>query len=1004
MKRFATFAIALAACTSIPALQDAGATEAHPTRNPPQAVHQNPELAAHVGDGDDENQQSKALAITNLDLDVAIEGDTAHTVVTANFANSGGSALEGNFAFDLPAGSVVTGYALDVGDKMVDGVLEGRHHAQAVYTSTARRRVDPGLAEVTRNNAFTTRIFPIMPGKGRTIRFEFATPIDPGASFVLPLATVQPIGKASIHVSVSGETAAPSLVAPAGFAMAWSRAGQRYEARAGSEGRVLAGALSVGQVSPTRAFTVARRADGETFFEIDDTAAADAPNGTRPARLRVYWDTSRSRRGEDHAAELALLRRYVDTAHPQSLDLVLFADVEPVVKTLKSPSGSDVAAALDGAQYRGATSLTSLYKPDLAPADACLLFSDGNIDLDSWHVQRMPCTLFSVSADANANRGFLRAMAAKSSGEFVDLTAQSSANALSRLTRRAPRVVAVTDDRGQEIDAVQLAAGPDRFRTIGKLPASGSIAVKLAHGPSRSYAVDRRRVETNDALAALWAAERIDEELGTSDRPDLDRLVGLSRRYSVATAAADFIVLENLNDYINAKIEPPQSFGTDMVAKYRTAMADAKRNEDNDTAQRLSGLASAWGVQKTWWQTKFKYEKPKAKPEQLGHASQDALRPTVLSAPPPPPPPSPSMRAETVVVTGQRAPQAGLYSNSPVTAVSNQEISMAPQGPQIEVQIAQWNPDRPYLKALDAAAPDTFWKVYDAQERQYGNLPAFYFDAGEYLFRHGKQADAIKTVLNALDLPGADTSTMTILADRLMRYGDETRALWLYDQIAQLETDRPQPLRNLALALVTRAEETAKRGGSKESQRTDYERALKLLNQVATSKWPGIYDGIEVIALMEANHIVPRLKALGSDAALDPRFTALLDVDLRVVLEWNTDGTDMDLWVDEPTGERAIYSNPKTGIGGRLSHDMTNGYGPEEYLLHQGPDGTYTVRVNVYATDRLNPNGATVVRAHVFRDYDRPTEQEQVLELELKRSDNKDDAHLVGTVAIKHAR
>ena len=155
---------------------------------------------------------------------------------------------------------------------------------------------------------------------------------------------------------------------------------------------------------------------------------------------------------------------------------------------------------------------------------------------------------------------------------------------------------------------------------------------------------------------------------------------------------------------------------------------------------------------------------------------------------------------------------------------------------------------------------------------------------------------------------------------------------------------------------------------------------------------------------MEANHIVPRLKPLGSDAALDPRFTALLDVDLRVVLEWNTDGTDMDLWVDEPTGERAIYSNPKTGIGGRLSHDMTNGYGPEEYLLHQGPDGTYTVRVNVYATDRLNPNGATVVRAHVFRDYDRPNEQEQVLELELKRSDKKDDAHLVGTVTIKHGR
>jgi uncharacterized protein YfaP (DUF2135 family) len=150
---------------------------------------------------------------------------------------------------------------------------------------------------------------------------------------------------------------------------------------------------------------------------------------------------------------------------------------------------------------------------------------------------------------------------------------------------------------------------------------------------------------------------------------------------------------------------------------------------------------------------------------------------------------------------------------------------------------------------------------------------------------------------------------------------------------------------------------------------------------------------------MEANRIVPKLRALGAaELPLDKRLIALLDVDLRITLEWNTDETDMDLWVDEPTGERAIYSNPKTAIGGRLSNDMTNGYGPEEYLLHHAPDGTYTVRVNVYATDRLNPNGATTIRAHIFRNYGRAGEQEQALELELKRSDK--DAQLIGTVKV----
>ena len=82
---------------------------------------------------------------------------------------------------------------------------------------------------------------------------------------------------------------------------------------------------------------------------------------------------------------------------------------------------------------------------------------------------------------------------------------------------------------------------------------------------------------------------------------------------------------------------------------------------------------------------------------------------------------------------------------------------------------------------------------------------------------------------------------------------------------------------------------------------------------------------------MEANHIVPRLEQLGvTDIPLDRRLRAQLDVDLRVVLEWYVDATDMDLWVDEPDGERAIYNNPHTAIGGRLSHDMTcRALGPE---------------------------------------------------------------------------
>jgi hypothetical protein len=209
------------------------------------------------------------------------------------------------------------------------------------------------------------------------------------------------------------------------------------------------------------------------------------------------------------------------------------------------------------------------------------------------------------------------------------------------------------------------------------------------------------------------------------------------------------------------------------------------------------------------------------------------------------------------------------------------------------------------------------------------------------------------------------------------------RAIWLYEEVRRLDPDRPQPARKLALALEQRALAPNARDA-----RRDLERALALLTEVIMTPSDGAYEGIELIALMDANGIIPRLKALGSSKfSLDPRLVALLDVDLRVVIEWNTAATDMDLWVDQPDGERSIYSNPETDIGGRLSNDMTSGYGPEEYLLRRAIDGEYAISVNVYASDAINPNGATMVTARLTRNFGRPDQRTEMMELELKPDD-----------------
>src|SRR5206468_5776733 len=75
--------------------------------------------------------------------------------------------------------------------------------------------------------------------------------------------------------------------------------------------------------------------------------------------------------------------------------------------------------------------------------------------------------------------------------------------------------------------------------------------------------------------------------------------------------------------------------------------------------------------------------------------------------------------------------------------------------------------------------------------------------------------------------------------------------------------------------------------------------------------------------------------------------------DLRVTISWNTDNTDVDLWVIEPDGTKCFYQHQQTRNGGELSQDQTQGYGPERYQIRDAPKGEYRIVVHYYSA---NPN------------------------------------------------
>lgn len=321
--------------------------------------------------------------------------------------------------------------------------------------------------------------------------------------------------------------------------------------------------------------------------------------------------------------------------------------------------------------------------------------------------------------------------------------------------------------------------------------------------------------------------------------------------------------------------------------------------------------------------------------------------------------------------------------------VTGSKVSTIPAAP--SVQIDAWQPDRPYLELYDGKPAD-FAERFREAEARHGALPIFYLDTAAWLARRDRMAEAREMALSALELPTADDTTLGMVADRLERYGDWDRAVELRERQAVLDPDRPQPRRLLALTLARRA------AAHPAQAKADLTRAITLLYGIATHPQADQWKGVDLIALNEANALLPRLRKLGGKVEMDPRLVMLLDVDVRVVIDWTTDASDMDLWVDEPTRERAIYNNNRTAIGGRLSRDMTRGCGPEEYMIHAAPPGTYTAQANVYAPDRIDPNGATILTAHLFRNFGRTNETVDSVDIELKRDEK--GARMIGRVVV----
>ena len=978
----------------------------------------------------DLHADEKAPTIGEYGIESEVRGVYAHVSTTFTLVNANGRVLEGELEFPLPDGAVICGYAIDINGVMVDGRVVEKEKARIAFENEVKKGIDPGLVEHVKGNMYRTRIYPIPAHGYRRIRVDYITPLCIGANGDAALFLPMPqheLEKRDVRINVQ----IPGAKAPTigGLGDRRFEAAEAFWHVESHESHVKPeDHLFIGIPLANADFHMVEEHDGFLYYLFSAVSKREKREVSceMPKCFRILWDASGSRK----QANLDKILKLIDLLPEQArYDLIVFRnDAEPVKSFEK---GSDLENSLARIDYDGGTNLGIL--KNIAEKEyegMTLLFSDG-LDTYEGIVPSFGASSAAIVCGVKRDAAVLKRLCG---GRMIDLDLLSAQEALDAIVHASPVVSTVQSLKGDALLDVTGIGQPavGRVMVLGR---SKSKIDQLEMTFSDGYRIEMSLGDTpkkGKTIATAWAAARI-EELSANAEDNREILLSLGRYYSIVSPVSSMIVFERLEQWLEYNIEPPESLKEiheQWMAKHKSASQLAADEEKAKEAW-LGKITHEWEERVKWWENpvpKSIFPKSGVFADEGGAAPQGMMgrlgaamsavsnmAGRAFSAASE----AVGMRSasrESAACGGRREPMMraarrpvadeGMVCDEEVCRCCEcadepcEESARSSEAPQPErpnanasVTIKAWDPNTPYLIALKDAKnifkdEDSLYHEYIKQRDKYQSSPAFYLDCAGFFFKENKNEIAIRILSNLSELKLEDTSLLRVYAWRLREAGELDGSIQLLRKIIKLRPDEAVSWRDLALTLTIRAK--------KNKSAKDVTEALECFKKAAFDPWKR-RDALwtSLVALEEFNALATwsENQTWGEDKPvipeIDKKFRKNLDTDVRIVLMWDADNTDIDLHVLEPSGEEVFYSHKLSQTGGMISFDVTTGYGPEEFLHKKAPKGTYKIMTNYFASHQQSLTGPVTVTVTVFTNWARENEKSQILSLRLEKAKDK---------------
>jgi hypothetical protein len=824
----------------------------------------------------------------------------------------------------------------------------------------------------------------------------------------LPLAFQRAIEAFSIHIAVIRSSAPPVFEENLDDELrfdnwqdTWSASKEwvNYEAKR---------SLTIQVPKFPEASEVMMRSVGNQYFYLINTFPQSRKIAkTLPARITILWDASLSGLSRNVEKEAQLLDAYFSKLRQVDVTLVNFSNAVQSPQTFSVNDGhwEQLRSALKNTIYDGGTQLGAI---DLRQyrADEFLLFSDGHSTYGRNDLRISDKPINVITSSPASDLPYLQSVTQRSGGELINLDAGNPTDAVDQLMYQSLRFLGIksSEDLGESYPSIPTpVVNGISVAGISNQP-RGEIVLQFGYGSKivmeKKITLDLAKQRTDQSdLSRIWAQKKI-AELDRQYDDNKPMIEQLGKRYGLVTRNTSLIVLENVQDYITYAIEPPMELRDDYdrLMKQRETSLRQTRSVATDNAE------TYFNELLTWWRTDFKAT-PILKAKR--NAGNEPLPDSVAV-------PLNGYAAGVVVadqsVVADQTPPSAQYSTAQlnevvVTAVGTQKrrarVARTTSSGDMSVHAERMakvdkeafqgstpgdedptgngtfiagsnNVSTDYLARIKAAPAKDQYATYLRLRKEQAAVPLFYFNVANYFLDAGNKETGLRILSNIAELDMENYELYKLLGYKLRQLGESEAAVQAFKKVLDWRPFEPQSYRDYGLALQDAGY---------------YQQALDTLYTALTKNYDAmvnaLYPGIEETLLPEINSLIAARADKINFSNIPAKLVKNMPVDLRVVLNWNMNDTDIDLWVTDPNGEKCYYSHRNTAIGGRISHDFTRGLGPEQFMLKHAVKGKYTVEVNYYGDRQMKIAGATTIMLEVFTGYGTQQQTRKIITMQM---------------------